>query len=103
MEKTMKLLAVSEKKQREMKRQDGTVKMIDFYEVTMTDGIDTIHGETSENLTALIATTNEELKVHLVVGHLYMVRFNINARKWEKDGKKGMFVSINIHQMYHLA
>jgi hypothetical protein len=103
MEKTMKLLAVSEKKQREMKRQDGTVKMIDFYEVTMSDGIDTIHGETSENLTALIATTNEELKVHLTEGHLYMVRFNINARKWGKDGKKGMFVSINIHQLYHLA
>ena len=103
MEKTMKLLAVSGKKQREMKRQDGTVKMIDFYEVTMTDGIDTIHGETSESLTALIETPKEELKVHLVEGHLYTVRFNINARKWEKDGKKATFVSINIHQMYHMA
>lgn len=39
----MVLLAVSEKKQREIKRQDGSVKMLPYREVTMTDGVDTIH------------------------------------------------------------
>lgn len=99
MEKMMKLVAVSEKKQRTINRQDGSQKLLDYFEVTMTDGIDTIHGETAEALTAQICTTNEEVKVKLQEGCLYTVRFNINARKWEKDGRKGVMVGINIHQM----
>ena len=103
MEKVMKLLSVSLKKQREIKRQDGSTKLLDYYEVMMTDGVDTIHGETTEGLTSLIATTNEDVKVHLIEGHLYTVRFNINARKWEKDGRNGVMVNINIQQLYHMA
>ena len=103
MEKTMVLLAVSEKKQREIKRQDGSVKMLAYREVTMTDGVDTIHGETSESLTAQIDSENPAVKVRLLEGHLYNVRFNIRTATYEKDGKKNTFVSITIHQLYLMA
>jgi len=100
MEKTMVLLAVSEKKQREIKRQDGSVKMLPYREVTMTDGVDTIHGETSESLTAQIDSDNPTVKIPIQEGHLYNVRFNIRTATYEKDGKKNTFVSITIHQLY---
>lgn len=103
MEKVMKLVAVSMKKQRTIQRQDGSTKVLDYYEVTLSDGIDTVFGETSESLTALISTQDQNVKVNLLEGHLYTVRFNINSRKWEKDGRSGTMVSCNIHQLYHLA
>ena len=103
MEKTMVLLAVSEKKQREIKRQDGSVKMLAYREVTMTDGVDSIHGETSESLTAQIDSENPAVKIRLLEGHLYNVRFNIRTANYEKDGKKNTFVSITIHQLYLMA
>ena len=94
------LLAVSEKKQREIKRQDGSVKMLAYRELTMTDGIDTIHGETSESLTAQIDSDNQAIKIPMLEGHVYNVRFNIRTATYEKDGKKNSFVSVNIHQLY---
>lgn len=100
MEKLMVLLAVSEKKQREIKRQDGSVKMLAYRELTMTDGVDTIHGETSESLTAQIDSDNQAIKIPMLEGHLYNVRFNIRTATYEKDGKKNSFVSVNIHQLY---
>lgn len=100
MEKLMVLSAVSEKKQREIKRQDGNVKMLAYREVTMTDGVDTIHGETSESLTAQIDSDNPAIKVRMLEGHLYNVRFNIRTTVYEKDGKKSSFVGISIHQLY---
>ena len=100
MEKTLVLLAVSEKKQREIKRQDGSVKMLAYRELTMTDGIDTIHGETSESLTAQIDSDNQAIKIPMLEGHVYNVRFNIRTATYEKDGKKNSFVSVNIHQLY---
>ena len=99
----MVLLAVSEKKQREIKRQDGSVKMLAYREVTMTDGVDSIHGETSESLTAQIDSENPAVKIRLLEGHLYNVRFNIRTATYEKDGKKSTFVSITIHQLYLMA
>ena len=92
MEKLMVLSAVSEKKQREIKRQDGSVKMLAYREVTMTDGVDTIHGETSESLTAQIDSDNPAIKIRMIEGHLYNVRFNIRTATYEKDGKKSLFV-----------
>lgn len=100
MEKMMVLLAVSEKKQREIKRQDGSVKMLAYRELTMTDGVDTIHGETSESLTAQIDSDNQAIKIPMLEGHVYNVRFNIRTATYEKDGKKNSFVSVNIHQLY---
>ena len=96
----MVLLAVSEKKQREIKRQDGSVKMLAYRELTMTDGVDTIHGETSESLTAQIDSDNQAIKIPMLEGHVYNVRFNIRTATYEKDGKKNSFVSVTIHQLY---
>ncbi len=98
MEKILNLVSCSTKKQREWPRKDGTKEMVDYYEVTLTDGIDTIHGETGSQLTKQIATDGEN-QLRMLEGHLYSVRFNINAREYEKDGKKGNFLSINIQQM----
>ena len=102
MEKIMQLAECSFKKQREWARQDGTKETVDYYEVTLTDGIDTIHGETSGQLTKQIASEGAD-KLRMIEGHAYAVRFTINARKYDKDGKKSMFVSVNIHQMMLLA
>lgn len=99
----MVLLAVSEKKQREIKRQDGSVKILAYRELTMTDGIDTIHGETSESLTAQIDSDNPAVKIPMQEGHQYRVRFNVRTATYEKDGKKNSFVSVTIHQLYMMV
>ena len=52
MEKIMQLMACSMKKQRTWTREDGTQKLIDFYEVKLTDGTDTIFGEGLNRLTS---------------------------------------------------
>ena len=102
MEKTMQLVECSFKKQREWPRKDGTKETVDYYEVTLTDGIDTICGETGGQLTKQIATEGAD-KLRMIEGHVYAVRFTINARKYDKDGKSGHFVSVNIHQMLLLS
>ena len=94
----MQLVECSFKKQREWPRKDGTKELVDYYEVTLTDGIDTIFGETGVQLTKQIATEGAD-KLRMIEGHTYAVRFNINARKYDKDGKSGHFVSVTIHQM----
>ena len=99
----MQLMACSMKKQRTWTRQDGTQKPIDFYEVKMTDGTDTIFGETSEALTARIMATDEKTKLRMIEGHWYAVRFNINAYDWEKDGKSGVRVTVNVQQMTEMV
>ena len=98
MEKTMQLVECSFKKQREWTRQDGTKETVDYYEVTLTDGIDTIYGETAGTLTKQIAKEGED-RLRMIEGHAYTVRFTINARKYDKEGKSGRFVSVMIHQM----
>lgn len=98
MEKTLQLVECSFKKQREWTRQDGTKETVDYYEVTLTDGIDTIFGETGAQLTRQIASEGAD-KLRMIEGHAYAVRFTMNARKYDKDGKSGRFVSVNIHQM----
>ena len=98
----MQLVECSFKKQREWTRQDGTKEAVDYYEVTLTDGIDTIHGETGGPLTKQIASEGAD-KLRVIEGHLYAVRFTMNARKWDKDGKSGHFVSVTIHQMLLLS
>ena len=98
----MQLVECSLKKHREWTRQDGTKETVDYYEVTLTDGIDTIHGETSGQLTKQIASEGAD-KLRMIEGHAYAVRFTMNARKYDKDGKSGKFVSVNIHQMMLLA
>ena len=98
MEKTMQLVECSFKKQREWPRKDGTKELVDYYEVTLTDGIDTIFGETGVQLTKQIATESAD-KLRMIEGHTYAVRFNIRTATYEKEGKKNSFVSVNIHQM----
>lgn len=103
MEKIMQLMACSMKKQRTWTREDGTQKLIDFYEVKLTDGTDTIFGETGGALTARIESTDEQTKVRLIEGHWYAVRCNFNTKDWEADGKSGVKVTVNVQQMMEMV
>lgn len=100
MEKMMILMRVEGLQTREFKRQDGSIQTIKFRNLLFTDGMDTIYGETSSRLIEQTESTNEDLKLRLLEGHLYNVDFTINARDYEKDGKKSTFVSITINKLY---
>lgn len=102
MVKMMILMRVEDLQTREFKRQDGSIQTIKFRNLLFTDGIDTIYGETSSRLIEQIETTNDALKLRLIEGHLYNVDFNINAREYEKDGKKSTFVSVNINKVFSI-
>lgn len=95
-------MRVEDLQTREFKRQDGSIQTIKFRNLLFTDGIDTIYGETSSRLIEQIETTNDALKLRLIEGHLYNVDFNINAREYEKDGKKSTFVSVNINKVFSI-
>lgn len=99
MEKIMKLVAASEKKQREFQLKNGGTKVIEFYELLLTDGIDTIYGETSESLTNQINSTVQNARIPLVKDGIYSVRFNINSNTYSKDNTTRYFVAVNIHQL----
>lgn len=98
----MILMRVEDLQTREFQRQDGSLQTIKFRNLLFTDGIDTIYGETSSRLIEQIETTNDALKLRLIEGHLYNVDFNINAREYEKDGKKNTFVSVNINKVFSI-
>lgn len=102
MEKMMVLKAVSEKKQREIQKTDGTKKVIAWYEPIMSNGLDTIIGETSEALTGLIDNPDPNFKLELKVGTCYMCRFSINVVQYEKNNVKSYFTKIVFHQIVEI-
>lgn len=99
MEKMLVLKAVSERKQREITKQDGSKKMLPWYDVILTNGVDTIMGETSEALTAQIDNTDENYRLKLEVGTVYMCRFTLSVIPYEKNGQKSHFNKVTFHQM----
>lgn len=103
MEKIMQLLKVSPLMQREFKRNDGTVETIKSRMLTLSDGIDTIYGETTKRLTNQIEASDDNIRLRLIEGHVYNCEFNIRATEYEKDGKKSTFVAINIDKVYPLV
>ena len=100
MVKMMQLLTVGQLEKREFKRQDGSVKTVQFRMLTLTDGVDTIYGETGERLTGQIEASDQQLRLKLLEGHVYNCDFNIRANEYEKDGKKSRFVAITINKLY---
>lgn len=103
MEKIMQLLKVSPLMTREFKRNDGTVETIKSRMLTLSDGVDTIYGETTKRLTNQIEATDDNIRLRLIEGHVYNCDFNIRATEYEKDGKKSIFVGINIDKIYPLV
>ena len=99
MEKMFALKAISELNQRKVKRQDGSEKVIYWYDVVLTNGIDTILAETSENLTGLISSTDSNVKLNLEIGACYMCRLAISVVLYEKDGKSSRFMKAVVHQI----
>lgn len=103
MEKIMQLLKVSPLMTREFKRNDGTVENIKSRFLTLTDGVDTIYGETTKRLTNQIEASDDNIRLRLIEGHVYNCEFNIRATEYEKEGKKSTFVAINIDKVYPLV
>lgn len=101
MEKLMQLVKVGPLTEREFKRQDGTVKKIQFRMLTLTNGSDTIYGETGERLTGQIEASDQNLRLRLQEGHVYNVDFNIRVSEYEKDGRKAAFVNIVINKLHN--
>lgn len=95
----MALKAFSEKKQREFTRQDGTKAVIEWHDVILTDGIDTIMGETTENLTRQINATDKDVRLEMKIGVLYNVRATFQVLPYKKDGKDSFFMKGIINQM----
>ena len=93
------LKAISELNQRKVKKQDGSEKVIKWYDVILTDGIDTILAETSENLTGLIESADPNVKLTLEIGACYMCRLAISVVSYEKDGKSSRFMKAVAHQI----
>lgn len=100
MVKMMQLLAVGQLEEREFQRQDGSVKKVCYRMLTLTDGVDTIHGETGERLIGQIEASDQQLRLKLLEGHVYNCDFNIRANEYEKDGKKSRFVAITINKLF---
>lgn len=99
MEQIFWVKAISETKQREINRQDGTKKMLSWHDVILTNGIDTIIGETSENLTAQMDNPNPDFKLDVKVDDCVMVRATFSVMPYEKDGRKSHFQKCIINQM----
>lgn len=93
------LKAISETKQREIIKQDGTKKLLSWHDIILTNGLDTIVGESSENLTALIDSRDENLRLPINVDDCYMVRCTFNVQAYEKNGVTSHFQKCVIHQM----
>lgn len=100
MKAMMILMKVSAPMEREFKTTTGDVKKVPFRMVMLSDGIDSIYGETSERLTNRIDSTNNDLKLNLIVGHVYNVDFTLQARTYkDKEGREGIFFSCTINKM----
>ena len=102
MEKIMQLVKVSPLMQRDFKRNDGSVETVKFRMLTLTDGVDTIFGETQKRLTNQLEATDDKIRLKLIEGHVYNCEFYIRANEYEKDGKKSTFVAINIEKLHPL-
>lgn len=99
MEKMFVLKSISERKERTIQRQDGQTKVLKWYDVVMSNGLDTVMGETSESVTNQIEATDENAKLLMDVGKCYMCRVNLNVVEYEKEGKKSAFLKATFHQI----
>lgn len=99
MEKMFWLKAISEKKQRKITKRDGSEGIITWHDLILTNGLDTIIGESSENLTNLIDSTDENLRLDINVDDCYMCRFTLSVVPYEKNGVTSNFMKCIIHQM----
>lgn len=92
MEKPMRCVSCSPKITKEINRADGSKSVLEFYEVRFSDGLDSIKGETSSNVTAQITASP------LKVGSLYMVNARLIVRdtKNPQTGEPSTFFSCRI-------
>lgn len=93
------LKSISERKERTIQRQDGQTRVLKWYDVTMTNGLDTVLGETSESVTNQIDATDENARLPMEVGRCYMCRLNLNVVEYEKNGQKSSFFKATFHQI----
>lgn len=77
--------------EREFTKQNGEVAKIKTKELCFTDRIDSIIGEVSKNLMNKIESTNNEIRVDLQLGHMYVVEYNLYVQRYTKDGNERSF------------
>lgn len=99
MEKMLVLKAISEKKSRQITRRDGSSKVMSWYQVILTNGLDTMYCETSESLTQLIDSADPSVKLDLQIGQPYSCRMSFSVGSYQKDGQTNYIQNIIIHQM----
>lgn len=91
MEKQMRCVSCSPKITKEINRADGSKDALEYYEVRFSDGLDSIKGETANNVTKQITATP------LKVGTLYSVNARLIVRDIkDKNGEPSTFFSCRI-------
>lgn len=92
MRATMILVKCSNLKERSFPTNEGGNRIVQFRELTFTDGIDTIFGETGESLTKRINAQDPNVKLDMAEGHIYNVDFNLSAKTYKNQkGEEGIF------------
>lgn len=82
MEKWMYLSGISGLISRQVNDRNGTPQVFENFNVTLTDGMDSVLAETSKNVT-------ERMKVQApAVGKLYNVNVKLRVVNYTKDGKE---------------
>lgn len=91
----MRCVSCSPKITKSIQRADGSQAVLEFYEVRFSDGLDSIKGETSSNVTTQITATP------LKVGSLYMVNARLIVRdiKDKNTGEPSTFFSCRIIEL----
>jgi hypothetical protein len=90
MEKFMMLKECSALNQRTVKGNDGSQQVIESFEMVLTDGIDTIMGETSKSVTVQLKNKPAE------PGKYYGVSVRLNVVSYTKEGKESRFFKATI-------
>lgn len=100
MKSMMILQKVGAPMEREFPTQQGEVKKIPFRMIRMTDGIDSIYGETTERLTNRINSTNDDIRIKLIEGHVYSVEYTLQTVDYkDKDGHENIFFKCSISKL----
>lgn len=90
MQKLMRLTNVSDLKTSSFTSRDGSSQTIEYYEVELTDGLDTIIGETSKSATF-------ELKNHPIpLGSICNVTIRLQVIDYKRDDRASKFFKASI-------
>ena len=104
MEKIMRLMSVSDLQSRSYTDRQGQSQVIESYELRFDDGEDSIIGETSQNLTKLIASAAKaQSESPLVPLACYQVSFRLVARSIKNEKGERYFQNVSIMNLLKIS